>query len=101
MYYFCIINQVIDTRSSELTNTIKTFTTMANFNQFPFAVKFYGSQRTIVSNFETFNAMDEAVQEWQDKGGRCDAYEIRDGKTLDAYTGEDIALKYDDMASSN
>ena len=68
---------------------------MATVNQFPFAVKFYGSQRTTTSNFESFEAMDEAVQEWQEKGGRCDAYESRDGKTLDAYTGEDIALKYE------
>lgn len=59
--------------------------------QLPFAVKFYGSARTITSNFESFEAMDEAVQEWQEKGGRCDAYQLlENGKTVDAYTQEEV-----------
>lgn len=63
-------------------------------NQLPFAVKFYGSARTTTSNFETFESMDEAVQDYQSKGGRCDAYQwLENGKTIDPYTGEGILAK--------
>jgi len=64
-------------------------------NQFPFAVKIYHSQRTETVNFESFDSADELVQEMNEMGTRTKAYEYRDGKTLDMYTGEDINAEYD------
>jgi hypothetical protein len=61
-----------------------------------FAVKIYHSQRTETVNFESFESADELVEEMSQTGTRIEAYELRDGRTLDMYTGEDIDDRYDE-----
>lgn len=60
-------------------------------NQLPFAVKFHGSAAITTANYESFESMDHDVQDFISKGGRCNAYQwMENGKTVDAYTGEEI-----------
>jgi hypothetical protein len=58
-----------------------------------FAVKIYHSQWIEVVNFFDFESADECVQEITEMGTRIKAYELRDGKTLDMYSGEEIGTE--------
>ena len=55
-----------------------------------FAIKIFHSQRTETVNFESFESADECYQEVTENGTRARAYELRNGKTLDMYTEEEI-----------
>lgn len=67
----------------------KTLTTMMNTGSI-FAVKVFHSQRTETVNFDSYEAADELVQEMGERNIKTRAYELRDGKTLDMYTEEDV-----------